>query len=113
MLTATAAPHLHHGLPSEYPPTHPHQHALAYKPLQARLPEIEELQKQLTATQAELTEAGFKGAEEATAAEAREKALAGALQWWGGGVGVGGGSLGLTCGCGDSFLPRGWHWTRE
>lgn len=46
-------------------------------PTQARLPEIEELQKQLTATQAELTEAGFAAQEHAAAAAAREKALAG------------------------------------
>jgi hypothetical protein len=44
--------------------------------LQARLPEIEELQKQLTATQAELTEAAFKAQEEAAAAAARQAASA-------------------------------------
>lgn len=46
-------------------------------PRQARLPEIEELQKQLTDTQQEATEAGFRATEEAAAAAAREKALAG------------------------------------
>lgn len=55
-------------------------HHLVFPPtslLQARLPEIEELQKQLTSTQAELTEAGFKAHEDCAAAAAREKALAG------------------------------------
>lgn len=50
------------------------------QPPQARLPEIEELQKQLTATQAEATEAAFKAQEEAGVAAAREKCLAGGRQ---------------------------------
>ena len=41
---------------------------------------IEELQKQLTATQAEATEAAFKAQEDAAAAAAREKTLAGVLR---------------------------------
>lgn len=49
--------------------------------LQARLPEIEELQKQLTATQAEATEAAFKAQEEAAAATAREATLTGEAAW--------------------------------
>ena len=49
--------------------------------LQARLPEIEELQKQLTATQAEATEAAFKAQEEAAAAATREATLTGEAAW--------------------------------
>ena len=58
--------------------------------VQARLPEIEELQKQLTATQAEATEASFKAQEEAAAAAGREATLTGeGPGWQGGGIGAG------------------------
>lgn len=50
----------------------PHFLLLATLPppmLQSRLPEIEELQKQLTSTQQELSEAGFRSADDKAAAE--------------------------------------------
>ena len=43
--------------------------------VQARLPEIEELQKQITASCEELAELDFRAAEERAAAAAREAAL--------------------------------------
>lgn len=68
-----------------------HTHGVRFMPaVQARLPEIEELQKQLTATQAEATEASFKAQEEAAAAAGREATLTGeGPGWQGGGIGAG------------------------
>ncbi len=47
--------------------------------LQSRLPEIEALQEQLTQTQKEMSEAGFKAQDEKAAAEVRQQRPLGAL----------------------------------